>query len=907
MSTILAMLAIFCGMAADTASATTARIIIPKPQVFERIKDKGGRPANFRFTPETVILFEKDSKEAEKAAKFMAKWLKTPFGYKLETKEHKSGLIFGDRRPESSLLFTNKKTDLALGQEGYKLKVSKKQITITANRYAGFFYGFQTLRQLLPLQVESKTEITDISWTVPGCKITDKPTMSWRGMHLDVSRHFFNTDEIKQYIDYLAQHKMNIFHWHLIDDGGWRIEIKKYPKLTAQGAWRKRKEYNTKKLSFPLADGTATSTEGLYGGFYTQDEVREIVAYAKERNVNVLPEIEMPGHSLPALDAYPELRCKSTADVKKWPWGLPRQNSYCPGQEKTFAFLEDVLNEVTELFPFEYIHIGGDECDGFFWKECSHCNDRMKEETLENKDELQSWFIKRIENHLASKNRKLIGWDEIMEGGLSPDATVMFWIGMQNVPRAIKDGHDVVLSPTNPCYFDYSYANNSVEKIYKHKFLPEGLTPEQEVQILGSQGSVWTERMHDFSRVQYMIMPRMLALAENLWTAATRKDSNNFLTRLGHYYQRLDYMGVNYFMPSPRAKNSAVIFAKGEEAKVEFIKPGNPNFSIRYTVDGSEPTATSAKYSKPIKVTATSTVKAVTVSGNERVSNVTAVKCVQFEPEVALETESGLYAVYAEGKWQRVPNFKTVPVKHINKVASFDLSRRNRNNDFAFLFDGFITIEKEGLYSFVTGSDDGSWLDIGGARIVDNDGLHGYSEKAGNVYLKPGLYPLQAGFVEATGSESFNVFIEPPGEKLKKLPASMLSRPKTYQPLLGASIATSMSQYQNNVPENAYDGSGESVFWSDKEPVADDHFTLTFTELATISSIKVVTGKKDGKAKLASGVVEVAADAHNFEQVAEFDKGIAIARFNPRKVKTIRIRITANSSEWLVINDITVK
>lgn len=773
----LMVLATLLCMATSSLQATTARIMIPKPQEFKRVSDENGKTGSFRFTPKTVILFEKENSDAKKAASFTADFLKTPFGYKLQTKAFKQAFFFGDSRPESSILFTSKDVDPLLKREGYTIKVEKNVATVTANSYAGFFYGLQTLRQLLPLQIESKTEITDTNWAIPTCEIKDQPSMNWRGMHLDVSRHFFTADEVKKYIDYMAQHKMNLFHWHLVDDGGWRIEIKKYPKLTNVGAWRKNKQYDTRKLSFPLADGTATSTKDLCGGFYTQEQIREIVAYAKDRNVDILPEIEMPGHSLPVLDAYPELRCDSTADVTKWPWGLPRQNSYCPGQEKTFAFLEDVINEVTELFPFEYIHIGGDECDGYFWNECEHCKNRMKEEHLRNKGQLQSWFISRIEEYISLKNRKLIGWDEIMEGGLTPDASVMFWIGMHNVKRAIEGGHRVVMCPTNPCYFDYSYNNNSVARVYEHNFIPNNLTPEQEQLILGAQGCVWTERMEDFSRVQYMIMPRMLALAENLWTNTERKNTDNFLKRISYYYQRLDYMGVNYYLPAPFAKNSAVIFSKDEHGTVEFLRPGNHNFQTHYTTDGSQPTTTSPIYTVPITVTKSLTIKAITVSGNGSTSEVTQVKCVLFDADMNVNTEQGLIALYAEGKWDSVPDFKTITAKSTNKVASFDISRRDRDNEYAFLFDGLITIKKDGIYTFKTGSDDGSWLAIAGTKVVDNDGLHSYAEKSGNISLKPGIYPIQVGFVEGIGSDSLNVFMAAPGEAMKKLPASILSRP----------------------------------------------------------------------------------------------------------------------------------
>lgn len=423
-----------------------------------------------------------------------------------------------------------------LGKEGYELSAAGTNVTIRSAGPAGLFYGVQSLLQLLP----SVAPKGGGPCMIPSVTIEDRPRYSWRGMHLDVGRHFAPVDFVKKYIDLLASYKMNTFHWHLTEDQGWRIEIKKYPRLTEIGS--RRAETN--------GDGVP------HGGYYTQDEVKEVVKYAGERFVTVVPEIEMPGHSLAALAAYPELSCTGGPFNVGSSWGV-FEDVYCAGDEKTFIFLKDVLNEVIPLFPGRYFHIGGDESPKARWKACPKCQSRIKRNKLGNSKRLQSYFVRRIERFLRSKGKRAVGWDEILEGGLAPGATVMSWRGTKGGIAAAKANHDVVMSPTSFCYFDYYQADPEgepkaiggflpLEKVYEFEPTPRGLKPKQAKRILGAQGNVWTEYMPNTGHVEYMVLPRMLAMSEVVWSDRSRRDLADFKSRLAAHYPRLAESGYNF-------------------------------------------------------------------------------------------------------------------------------------------------------------------------------------------------------------------------------------------------------------------------------------------------------------------------------------------------------------------------
>lgn len=513
--------------------------IIPVPVRMEL--EKGA----FVLKPSTRISYA-GGNEAAAVAEQLAALLRPATGYTLSTSSGNKGDIrlvtdnSGEWRPEE-----------------YRLAVTGRRVTLTAATPEGLFRGIQTIRQLLPAQVESGTVVSDVRWSIPSLSVRDYPRFEWRGMHLDVSRHFFDVEFTKRYIDILAMHKLNVFHWHLVDDQGWRIEIKKYPGLTETGAWRVDREDKPWRSREPQQPGE----KATYGGYYTQEQIREIVAYAAGKYITVVPEIEMPAHVSSALAACPEYSC--TGGPFTVPPGSiwPITDIYCAGKEETFAFLEDVLTEVIGLFPSQYIHIGGDEADKMEWRRCPDCQARIRNEGLKDEDELQSYFVKRIEQFLKSKGRSLIGWDEILEGGLAPEATVMSWRGFEGGLAAAKSGHHAVMTPVSHCYFNIYQGDPeneplafpgliTLKKVYDFEPVPEELTPEEAKYIIGAQGCLWTEFVTDGKTAEYMILPRLTALSEVMWSITENRTWEGFVTRLPKMTERFDAIGLAYARPS---------------------------------------------------------------------------------------------------------------------------------------------------------------------------------------------------------------------------------------------------------------------------------------------------------------------------------------------------------------------
>ena len=441
-----------------------------------------------------------------------------------------------------------------LGDEGYELSVTARRVSIRARERAGVFYGLQTVRQLLPPESFREAKVDSIAWAIPAVKIVDRPRFAWRGAHLDVGRHFMPKEFVKKYIDLIALQKMNTFHWHLTEDQGWRIEIKKYPRLTQVGGWR------TQTILGHQTSRTDSATwqfDGLrHGGFYTQDDVREIVAYARDRFVNVVPEIEMPGHALAAIAAYPELGVTGQPADVGTRWGV--YANILNAEPSTVTFMQDVLTEVMALFPSRFIHVGGDEADKALWKTSPRIQERIRELGLKDEHELQSWFIRQMDAFLTAHNRRLVGWDEILEGGLASGATVMSWRGTAGGIEAARAGHDVIMAPTSHTYLDYYQSQNTageplaiggfvpIEMVYGFEPVPAELEPQYRAHILGGQGQLWTEYMPGPKQVEYMAFPRLTALAEVLWTQPERRDYRDFLNRLPAHLERLSMLDVAY-------------------------------------------------------------------------------------------------------------------------------------------------------------------------------------------------------------------------------------------------------------------------------------------------------------------------------------------------------------------------
>jgi len=490
--------------------------------------------------------------------------------------------------------------------------VGKKGIIINANDAAGLFYGVQTLVQLLPKEIESAEAVPHISWTAPYVSITDYPRFGWRGLMLDVSRHFFTRDEVKQYIDQMVRYKFNLLHLHLTDDEGWRVEIKSLPRLTTVGA------YNVKEVGqFGTFAPPAPDEPRTYGGFYTQDDIRELVKYAKDRFVNIMPEIDVPGHSLAAVVAYPELSCTPGAENYKVRSGehimdfntdgltALVDNTLNPSSEKTYAFLDKVLTEVAQLFPFGYVHMGGDECAKNFWAKNDSVKALMQREGLKTMEEVQSYFEKRLEKIVESKGKKFMGWDEIIEGGLGPNAAVMSWRGIQGGITASKLGHEVVMSPTTFAYLDYMqsdavmephvYATLRLSKTYQFEPVPDSAVAKL---ILGGQGNLWTEQVFNFRQVEYMTWPRGMAIAESVWSPKEKKNWDNFYPRVEKQFPRLDEAEIKY-APSMYDPGFNASMDADSLLKIELTNE-IPNLDIYYSFDNSYPDRFYPKYTGPL-------------------------------------------------------------------------------------------------------------------------------------------------------------------------------------------------------------------------------------------------------------------------------------------------------------------
>lgn len=579
--------------------------IIPQPQ--SMVLGKG----HFQFTQETVFVIDPVLMPA-----------RLPF---LEQFERASGFKFAIQK---AAILTNSvviDTDKSVPKEGYTLAVTPQQISIKAADYNGALYALQTLRQLLPNEVES-SELVKRDWLVPAVTITDAPQYQWRGLMLDVSRHFFPKEYILKTLDRMAMLKLNTFHFHLVDNEGWRIEIKKYPKLTEVGAWRVDQEdklWDERTPNPANAFANPATAPKKYGGFYTQEDIKEIVAYASARGITVIPEIEMPAHAMSAIAAYPELSCH------KRPIGVPSgavwpiTDIYCAGQEETFDFIEEVLTEVLALFPSQYIHIGGDEATHTEWEHCPKCQLRMKEHQLKNVHQLQSYFIKRIDDFLTSKGRTLVGWDEIMDGGLAENAVVMNWRGIEVGKKALAQGNPIVL--TSDCYIDnyqglpdYEPQANGgylpLKKLYNYNLEKEALADAsvEKNKVLGTQANLWAEHVGSTEHSEYMLFPRLLALAEISWTNDKLKDWDSFMRRTQHFMQRMDVMGIHY----ARSVYQVVPTVENKEGNIYLkLECEVPNADIRYAL-GDTPIEKGEKYTNPIAIKATTTYKATVFSAN---------------------------------------------------------------------------------------------------------------------------------------------------------------------------------------------------------------------------------------------------------------------------------------------------
>ena len=580
--------------------------IIPMPQ---EIVTAQGNP--FILKSGVKILYPEGNEKMQRNAQFLADYLKTATG--------KDFAIEAGTEGKNAIVLTLGTANE--NPESYQLKVADDGITITGPTEAGVFYGIQSLRKSLPVAVGA-----DISMSA--VEINDAPRFGYRGAHFDTSRHFFTVDEVKTYIDMMALHNMNRFHWHITEDQGWRLEIKKYPKLT---------EIGSKRTETVIGRNSGEYDGKPYGGFYTQEQAKEIVAYAAERYITVIPEIDLPGHMQAALAAYPELGCTG-GPYEVWrQWGVS-EDVLCAGNDQVLKFLEDVYSELIEIFPSEYIHVGGDECPKVRWEKCPKCQARIKALGLKSDDKhskeerLQSFVINHIEKFLNDHGRQIIGWDEILEGGLAPNATVMSWRGEKGGIEAAKQHHDVIMTPNTYLYFDYYQSKDTetepiaiggylpMERVYSYEPMPKDLSPEEQKYIVGVQANLWTEYIPDFKQVQYMVLPRMAALCESQWCAPEKKNYEAFLPRVSRLVDIYAKNGWNY--ATHIFDVMLDLTPNTETGTLDVTARTIDNAPVYYTLDGSEPTASSEKYTDVIKIDKPCTLRTVAIrpSGSSKIT-----------------------------------------------------------------------------------------------------------------------------------------------------------------------------------------------------------------------------------------------------------------------------------------------
>ncbi|MBL8181710.1 MAG: family 20 glycosylhydrolase [Blastocatellia bacterium] len=747
--------AAFCLLFASFAFGQNDEInIIPKP---ESVKIGTGY---FTLTKSTKIVIWDE--QARELADLLNTELFTKYGFRLKIGGQGSG---------STNVIILARTKFQDSSE-YNLAVSKERILLMGNQQ-GMFHSIQSLNQLLP-----EPKVARVN--VPTVTVVDRPRFPYRGMHLDVSRHFMPVEFVKKYIDLLAQYKFNYFHWHLTDDQGWRIEIKKYPKLTEIGSKRSESHEGVYSTIFK-GDGRPVE------GYYTQEQIKEVVAYAKARYITVVPEIELPGHASAALAAYPELGKGCAApnykfEVKKT-WGIFKE-VFCPADE-TFKFLEDVIDETIALFPDSpYVHIGGDEVLKDYWKESPFVQELKKRENLKDEHEVQSYFVQRIEKHVNKRGKKIIGWDEILEGGLAPNATVMSWRGMKGGIEAAKAKHDVIMTPTDFAYLDYGQGDPSyeplniggylpLEKVYSFDPVPKELTPDEAKYIIGGQANIWTEYLETPAAVEYMAFPRMLAIAESVWSTPENKNFEDFKRRLNAQFPRLDKQNVNYRIPEPEGLRNMVVAGDGK-ATIE-LKPAIGT-KVYYTTDGSTPDERSRVYDKPIalelKQDETIELKTVVANSVGRKSVVYSATLVRKEMLPAVEptgkTPGVNYSLYVPSNAYAQD---TPPQK--GESRSLDLAqfaqRIDPKKSFGVTFEGYINIRADGIYNFQVDSTWDRSLSIDGQMLIDEAGTKDRAIKSAVVPLKAGWHKIAIHYDHREGDMFFRVRYGLKGQGLSRL------------------------------------------------------------------------------------------------------------------------------------------
>ncbi|MDR0698546.1 MAG: family 20 glycosylhydrolase [Tannerella sp.] len=689
-----------------------------------------------KFTLKNNAVFAVKDDAVGKVVDFFISKIQRSTGYSLSKQQN---------RPANNYIEINIVSGLDVNDEGYTVDVKDAGITIEAVTAQGIFYGLQTVMQLFPAEIESPATVEAV-WTAPIVSIKDEPRFKYRGQLLDVCRHFLDVEYIKKQLDVLAMFKINKFHWHLTDDQGWRIESKKYPKLNSTSVKRTEGEGN------------------IYGPYYyTHEQIKDVVSYAGERFIEVIPEIELPGHGVAALAAYPEYSCTGGPFEVRNIWGVSN-DVYCAGNDATFTFLTDIIEEVIPLFESDYFHIGGDECPKGRWKKCPKCQMRIKNEKLNDEHELQSWFIGRIEQVLLKHNKKMIGWDEILEGGLAPSATVMSWRGEKGGVDAANMGHNVIMTPGKWLYLDHYQGDQNVEptaiggyttleKTYSYEPVPEGLDKNKTHHILGAQANVWTEYLYSPEQTEYMTYPRIIALAEITWSPKEQRDYKDFERRIANQLVRLDGHRINYHIPLPEQSELSSDFVAFVDSAVVALKTTRP-VKILYTTNMEEPTVNSSKeYTAPLKFTENAVLKVRSVLSSGKMSAVRTIKLDKqtYAPATASETEvtSGMKVEYYKGKYFKASELagKTpVETEHTESFGKIKYRIPNygeisEDDFYSVVLTGHFNVPEDGVYDFSTAVD-GLWID--GKPFIDNEGTVRKNVKSGkSIALAKGYHAFR--------------------------------------------------------------------------------------------------------------------------------------------------------------------
>ncbi|MBU9951898.1 family 20 glycosylhydrolase [Bacteroides xylanisolvens] len=663
----------------------------------------------------------------------------------------------------------------------YRLQSTPEYIQIEASDYSGIISAITTIRQLLPAAIEVQGEKQ--TYSIPVVQIEDAPRFEWRGFMLDASRHFWNKNEVKHVLDLMSLYKLNKFHWHLSDDQGWRIEIEKYPLLTEKGAWRKFNKHDRTCMArakeedntdFLIPQNKIRIVEGdtLYGGYYTHDDIKEIVAYAAQRGIDVIPEIDMPGHFLAAISQYPELACDGLIG-----WGEIFSSPICPGKDATLEFCRNVFKEVFELFPYEYVHMGGDEVEKANWKKCPLCQKRIRTKKLGSVEELQAWFVRDIEKFFLANGKKLIGWDEVVADGLSSDAAITWWRSWAKdaLPTATAQKQKVIACPNEYFYFDYAQDQNSVKKILAYDpCADERLSPEQKKYIWGVQANLWAEWIPTMKRIEYLIVPRMIALSEIAWAEPVAKPSlEEFYRQLVPQFKRMDVMRINYRVPDLQGFYKVNAFI--DETTVDLTCP-LPGTEIRYTTDGSMPTKESALYNGALDVTETTDFAFRTFRPDGSPSDVARTKYVKAPYAEAVTApaalQPGLKAVWHDFRGNLCADIDSAPVKGEYVVESVSIPEEVKGN-IGLVMTGYLEVPADGIYTFALLSDDGSTLTLDGELLGDNDGAHSSVEIIVQKALKAGLHPIEVRYFDCNGGVLQMELVNEKGEK-EMLPGAWL-------------------------------------------------------------------------------------------------------------------------------------